>query len=91
MSEKVMAAIETAGAVCHEMNQPLQVILGNLEILKMNLKEDDPNLDIVQSLMTQTEKLGNITKQLTNITRYETKSYIRGTIFDIDRSSSPEK
>ena len=91
MSEKVMAAIETAGAICHEMNQPLQVIVGNLEILKMNLDENDPNLDIVQNLMTQTEKLGSITKQLTNITRYETKAYIRGTIFDIDRSSSPKK
>ena len=39
--------------------------------------------------MTQTEKLGEITKKLTNITRYETKAYIKGTIFDIDNSSKP--
>ena len=89
MSEKVMAAIETAGGICHEMNQPLQVILGNLEILKLNLEEDDPNYEVVEALMTQTEKLGEITKKLTNITRYETKAYIKGTIFDIDNSSKP--
>ncbi len=87
MSEKVMTAIETAGGICHEMNQPLQVILGNLEILQLNLNDDDPNMNIVNMLLSQTEKLGSITKKLANITRYETKAYIKGTIFDIDNSS----
>lgn len=87
MSEKVIAAVETAGGICHEMNQPLQVILGNLEILKLNMKEDDPNHELVNTLMSQTEKLGGITRKLTNITRYETKSYIKGTIFDIENSA----
>ncbi|MCF6247293.1 MAG: PAS domain S-box protein [Desulfobacula sp.] len=87
MSEKVMTAVETAGGICHEMNQPLQVILGNLEILKLNLDDDDPNIKIINTLLSQTEKLGSITKKLTNITRYQTKAYIKGTIFDIDNSS----
>ncbi len=82
-----MTAIETAGGICHEMNQPLQVILGNLEILQLNLNDDDPNMNIVNMLLSQTEKLGSITKKLANITRYETKAYIKGTIFDIDNSS----
>ena len=86
-TEKVFAAIETAGGICHEMNQPLQVILGNLEIMKMNMEKDDPNLNLVNIALSQTEKLGRITKQLTHITRYETKGYVKGTIFDIDKSS----
>lgn len=86
-TEKVFTAIETAGGICHEMNQPLQVILGNLELLKLTLKKDDPNLKLVNIILSQTEKLGTITKKLTHITRYETKEYIKGTIFDIDRSS----
>ncbi len=91
MSEKVIAAVETAGGICHEMNQPLQVILGNLEILKMNLEADDPNIEVIDILLAQTGKLGGITKKLTNITRYETKAYIKGTIFDIDSSSKSGK
>ena len=87
MSEKVIAAIETAGGICHEMNQPLQVVLGNLEIMRLNMEEDDPNQELIDILLAQTEKLGNITKKLTHITRYETKAYIKGTIFDIDNSS----
>ncbi len=86
-TEKVFAAIETAGGICHEMNQPLQVILGNLEIMKLNMKKDDPNLNLVHTILSQTEKLGQITKKLAHITHYETKEYIKGTIFDIDKSS----
>lgn len=86
-TEKVFAAIETAGGICHEMNQPLQVILGNLELLKLNTDKDDPNLKFIEVLLSQTEKLGTITKKLTHITQYKTKEYIKGTIFDIDRST----
>jgi len=86
-TEKAFAAIETAGAICHEMNQPLQVILGSLEIMKMTMEKNDPNLTLINTLLSQTEKLGQITKKLAHITRYETKEYVKGTIFDIDKSS----
>jgi len=86
-TEKVFAAIETAGGICHEMNQPLQVILGNLELLKLNIEKNDPNLKFIDIVLSQIEKLGLITKKLTNITQYKTKEYIKGTIFDIDRST----
>lgn len=85
--EKVVAAIETAGGICHEMNQPLQVILGGLELLKLNLKKDDQNIKMINKILVQTEKLGVITKKLTHITRYKTKEYLKGTIFDIDKPS----
>lgn len=90
-TEKVFAAIETAGAICHEMNQPLQVVLGNLELIKLNLETDDENVKFVNTMIEQTERLGEITKKLTHITRYETKEYIKGTIFDIDKSSDIDK
>jgi nitrogen fixation/metabolism regulation signal transduction histidine kinase len=86
-TERVFTAIETAGGICHEMNQPLQVILGNLELLKLKIGEDDPNIKLINTILSQTEKIGMITKKLTHITRYETKKYVKGTIFDIDRSS----
>lgn len=86
-TEKAFAAIETAGGICHEMNQPLQVILGNLELLKLNIKDDDKNIALINKVLSQTQRLGLITKKLTNITQYKTKQYLKGTIFDIDKSS----
>ncbi len=87
MTEKVFSAIETAGAICHEMNQPLQVLLGNMELIQLNSPKDDPNAKLIKNAIKQIERLGTITKKLTNITRYETKAYLKGTIFDIDKSS----
>ncbi len=87
MTEKVFSAIETAGAICHEMNQPLQALLGNMELIQLNSTKDDPNAKLIKNAIKQIRKLGTITKKLTNITRYETKAYLKGTIFDIDRSS----
>jgi PAS domain S-box-containing protein len=89
-TEKAFAAIETAGGICHEMNQPLQVLLGNLELLRINLEEDDPNQNLINTALLQTEKLGRITKKLAHITHYETKGYAKGTIFDIDKSSKTQ-
>lgn len=86
-SAKALAAIETAGAVCHEMNQPLQVILGNLELLKLCSDDDGPNKKFINTMIEHTERLGKITKKLTHITSYQTKQYIKGAIFDIDKSS----
>ncbi len=86
-TEKLLAAVETTGAVCHEMNQPLQVILGNLELLRLSLKEDDPKIAMIDTILAHVDRLGRITKKLTHITRYETKDYVKGTIFDIDKSS----
>ncbi|WP_041279387.1 PAS domain S-box protein [Desulfobacula toluolica] len=86
-TEKVFAAIETAGGICNEMTQPLQIIIGNLELLKLNIKNDDPNRLFVNAMLSQAERLGAITKKLTHITRYETKKYTKGNIFDINKSS----
>lgn len=86
-TEKAFAAIETAGGICHEMNQPLQVILGNLELLRFNLQGDDKNLNFLNIIVSQTEKLSLITKKLAHITQYETKQHLKGTIFDIDKST----
>ena len=79
-----------AGAVCHEVNQPLQVLLGQTEILKIGATKDMPiseNLDIIAS---QISKLGKITRRLMNIAKYETKRYLSGTIIDIEKASEKQ-
>ena len=39
-SEKLKGVIEMAGAVCHELNQPLQTILGFSELLMLDLENN---------------------------------------------------
>ena len=77
-----------AGAACHELNQPLQVIFEYNELLMEGIPEDHSliaNLDIIRE---QIDKMGAITRKMAIIRKYETKPDTKGTlIIDIDKFS----
>ncbi len=86
--EKLQSILEMAGAVCHEMNQPIQVISGHLELLLMNMPENEPMFEKINLLKENVNRLAAITNKLQKITRYETKEYVLGNkIIDINKSS----
>jgi len=85
--EKLQAVFETASAVCHELNQPLQVVSGIAELLLLDVKINHPHYKKLRALIEQTERMGEITNKLLHITRYETKEYLKTKIVDIDKAS----
>ncbi len=85
--EKLEGVLEMAGAVCHEINQPLQVILGQTEILKIGASKEIPISENLEIIASQISKMGGITRKLMNIAKYETKSYLKRTIIDIEKAS----
>jgi CheY-like chemotaxis protein len=86
--EKLQAVLETAGAVCHELNQPMMAISGHTELLLDTLEPDDPVFLKISKIKSQVERMGAITQKLMGITRYETKDYVQGErIVDIEKSS----
>ncbi len=72
--EKLQGVIEMAGAICHELNQPLQVIYGYSDIILMNMDKDNPDYDSVNRIKEQIIRIGDIIKKLMYITRYKTKN-----------------
>ncbi|MCP3943723.1 MAG: PAS domain S-box protein [Desulfobacteraceae bacterium] len=72
--ERLQGVLEMAGAVCHEINQPLQAILGNSELLLLGPGQDMAG-DNLNSIKSQATRLGEITKKLSNITQYKTVDY----------------
>ncbi len=88
--EKFQGVLEMAGAVCHEINQPLMAVSGYSELLLMDMSEDNPQYKSLSRIMEQVQCLGTITKKLMGITRYKTKDYLKGSIVDIDESSQRE-
>jgi len=84
--EKLQGVLEMAGAICHEINQPLQAILGYCALF------DLPGLITAKELnqiREQATRIGEITKRLAMITRYKTIPYPGDTkIVDIWGSSS---
>jgi PAS domain S-box-containing protein len=72
---KLQAVLETAGAACHELNQPMQAISGYSELLSMGISEKNPLYEKVGKIKEQIDRMGKITAKLMGITRYETKVY----------------
>lgn len=88
--EKLEGVLETAGAVCHEFNQPLQALSGFLEILSVqrNASDGDP---VMERALAQIERMRTITAKLQGITHYETMDYGEKTrIIDIHKSSEAD-
>lgn len=85
--EKLKGALEMSGAACHELNQPLQVIAGYLELIRSKAPESLSKY--FDTLQLQTRKMGDITRKLQGITRYRTKDYLDKKIIDIDEASVP--
>jgi hypothetical protein len=73
---KLVAAIETAGAICHEMNQPLQALAGALDLTLLDI-EAHTGLENLKgrlgSIRKEVFRLGNITRKLMTLRRYQTK------------------
>ncbi len=86
--ERLQGVIEMAGAVCHEINQPLMSISGYAELLLMDTETNSPQHAKAEKIKDQADRMGAITKKLMRITRYETKGYLKGSIVDIDKAVS---
>jgi PAS domain S-box-containing protein len=89
--EKLQGVLEMAGAVCHELNQPMQEAMFTCS----DLLSDEPltQAELQQKarrIKEQLNRMANMTRRLMRITRYETIDYINGEkIIDIEKSSSP--
>lgn len=89
--ERLQVSLEMAGAICDELNQPLQNISTHSEIVLMHLSKDDPHYEKVRQIVEQTKKMGAITRKLMGITKYKTKDYVKGVkIVDLDESSEKD-
>lgn len=86
--EKLKGILEMAGTICHEFNQPLQVISGSAEMLLLESANDAPGRDLAKTIVEQALRLGSINRKLMKITRYEKRDYIGdSTIIDLEKAS----
>ena len=90
--EGLKAILELAGAVCHEIRQPLQILLGSTDLLSMKISQDKALCEDLQRIQNQTQRINMALSQLDNITRYETKPYVGKTrIIDLMNASDRRK
>ncbi|KJS31334.1 MAG: hypothetical protein VR64_12110 [Desulfatitalea sp. BRH_c12] len=88
--KKLQGAMELAGAACHELNQPMQVILNCAEIMSSQLREQDDLRLYADEMISQILRMDKILKKTTRITKYRTVKYVKGRIIDIDKASDSD-
>lgn len=90
LSEKKAAMIETAGAVAHELRQPMTAIIGTIELLNLdNDIENDTHLNKrLETIRTQCLRMAETIKQMEQLVEYKTRPYVNGSlIIDLEKSS----
>ena len=84
-SAKLESALEVAGTVCHELNQPLQIISGYSDLLIMGNAEGPSAAEKLETIKKQALRMGSITKRLMGFRQYTTREYVGTTkIIDIN-------
>jgi PAS domain S-box-containing protein len=86
--DRLQGVLELSGAVCHEMNQPLMSIQGYFDLILMDITEGDPIYSKIDKIHVQIDRLSNTTKKLMEISRYETKDYLKEKIVDLAKAST---
>ena len=86
--EKLKGVLEMAGAVCHELNQPMHSVSGYSQLLLLDITEENQLYNNLKTIKEQIDRMGKITRKLMGITKYETKKYLgESKIIDIDKAS----
>jgi len=85
--ERLQGVLEMAGAVCHELNQPVQVLSVYSELLSQSVCEETDLKKEITSMIDKIDRIAWITRKLSMIASYETKEYIEGRkIIDIEKA-----
>lgn len=85
--ERLYGVLEMAGAVCHELSQPLQVLSAYCERCLSALSEGDSMRDEIRGIVEKVDQMAAIVRKLESITSYQTMDYIEGKrIIDIDKA-----
>ncbi|OPY02851.1 MAG: Sensor protein FixL [Syntrophorhabdus sp. PtaB.Bin047] len=87
-SARLSAALEMAGAICHEVNQPLQIISARIYLLSMD-NTDDRTREALEMMNEQVQRIGAITRELMGLKKYSNRDYI-GNIKITDIGRPPE-
>lgn len=84
-TERVKVAMEAAGTVCHEFNQPLQVIMGTAELALAEAPDGSKMRQYLENILDSAERIAELINKFNRFTAYRTKPYYKDQdILDLD-------
>ena len=86
--ERLKVLLEMAGATAHEMNQPLTVLMGNIQLLEFCKDEPDMLAKTIDQIEDAGNRIADTVKKIQEIRHYQTKPYAGGKrIIQVDQGA----
>ncbi|MEN3038728.1 MAG: ATP-binding protein [Candidatus Kryptonium sp.] len=76
-SDKLALIGQIAAGIAHEIGTPLNVISGNAEYIIMEMGEDNPYKEELETIISQAERIANLIKQLLEFARPRKPNYTK--------------
>ena len=73
--ERLKVLLQMSGATAHELNQPLSVLLGNIDLIRNAAEKPEERALCVSEIEKAGKRIANTIKKIQNIRNYETKPY----------------
>ncbi|CUS80567.1 PAS domain S-box-containing protein [Candidatus Kryptonium thompsonii] len=76
-SDKLALIGQIAAGIAHEIGTPLNVISGNAEYIMMEMGENNPYKEELETIISQAERIANLIKQLLEFARPKKPNYTK--------------
>ena len=87
--ERLKVLLQMAGATAHELNQPLMVLMGNVQLMEMDGEIPEHLSARVKKITEAANRIANIVKKIQTLRHDEPKTYAGGkTILNLDQKVS---
>jgi len=73
-SQKMEAIGQLTGGIAHDFNNILNIILGNIELLNMQIPNDEKTQKRVQNIQKSTQRAAELTRQLLSFSRHQAEN-----------------
>ena len=85
--ERLKVLLQMSGATAHELNQPLFVLLGNIDLMRNADKDSEQRALCLNEIEKAGKRIANTVRKIQNIRHYETKPYgSTGRIVNIEQN-----
>jgi len=87
--ERLKVLLQMAGATAHELNQPLMVLMGNIQLMEMESEIPENIAERITKITGAANRISDIVKKIQTLRHDESKSYAGGkTILNLDQQVS---
>ena len=84
--ENLKVLLQMAGATAHELNQPLMILLGNIQLLNMDKNNSEKLSQYIDNINAAGNRIAEIVKKIQTVKQVTTKSYLgNSSIINIDQ------